>query len=147
MIKLNDIVVCGVSHSNMFWNKSGLECVDVIVSIDYNVDIDSVNLNDYDLSCENISEKSLKYEFGSYMVVVLNQEQLDNIENMSYKDLRYIIQSDVTPDIEEAGNKVSDKELEKAYGFVKEHVKSEDFKACYNRNKIFYQKVILFDMN
>lgn len=132
MIKLNDVVVCGVSHVNIFWGKSGLDCIDVVLSIDYNVDADSVDLDEYGLSCEDMSPKALKQEFASYMVVVLEEKDLDNIENMSYEDLKYIIQSDVTPDVEEAGNRISDEELDKAYDLIKEYLMSDAFKEYYN---------------
>ena len=132
MITLNNIKVLGVEHPNFFERENKFGCVDLVLTIDYEVEATKEDLKEYDLDIQNLSEQGLKEEFASYLMVNVDAEDYKNLDDLDYKNLDYIVLSDLSPEIEESSPELSEEEQIKAFNLIKKYLKSESFKKELN---------------
>lgn len=137
MIKLKDIKVKGVCHANIFTyndekKRDTLEGMDMILYIDYDVDkevsqLDNYQLDEYDL--ENLRET-----FASYISVFLEGDLYNRLDEITYENLDYRIISDVCSGIEMVEQDFSQEQQMIAFEMIKKYVTTDEFKKDLNYN-------------
>lgn len=135
MIKLKDINVRGVSHANVFSydDKKGgraLEGMDIIIYMDYKVDKEASQLENYRLNKYELED--LEDTFASYMSVFLEDDLYKKLDETSYEYLDYRILSDVCPGVEAILQDVSDEQQQIAFKMIKQYLTTEQFKRELN---------------
>ena len=129
MIVLNKIKVESIFFPNIFLTKSkGLEVIDILFNIDYELDEDKVDLERYNIDYEDLEKKTLEEIFNFYMVVPLEYDTYNKLNKMSYNDLEYLILSEMTSDFDEYNQFISDEQKKKAFNLIKDYIKSDEFK-------------------
>lgn len=135
MIKLKDINVRGVSHANVFSydNKKGgraLEGMDIIIYMDYKVDKEASQLENYRLNKYELED--LEDTFASYMSVFLEGDLYKRLDETSHEYLDYRILSDVCPGVEAILQDISDEQQQIAFKMIKQYLTTEQFKRELN---------------
>lgn len=135
MIKLKDINVRGVSHANVFSydDKKGgraLEGMDIIIYMDYKVDKEASQLENYRLNKYELED--LEDTFASYMSVFLEDDLYKKLDETSHEYLDYRILSDVCPGVEAILQDVSDEQQQIAFKMIKQYLTTEQFKRELN---------------
>lgn len=135
MIKLKDINVRGVSHANVFSydDKKGgraLEGMDIIIYMDYKVDKEASQLENYRLNKYELED--LEDTFASYMSVFLEDDLYKKLDETSHEYLDYRILSDVCPGVEAILQDISDEQQQIAFKMIKQYLTTEQFKRELN---------------
>lgn len=143
MIKLNEITILEVMHPNIFIkNKSEVEFIDMVLLIDYKVEIDEEGIREYDLDENDLGQNSLKNEFASYLMVTLDGNLYKKINEISYDELGYILRSDICPEIDDSAYDISVEEQQKAFKLICNYLKTNKFKRELN-DAIEYEKGLI----
>ena len=100
----------------------------MVLYINYKVDKNTFDITKYDMDEEDLKEETLEEIFASFMMVSLEGENYKQLEDMNYDELDYRVVSDVSSDVEEIHQEVSDSEQKKAFEMIKEYVKTDAFK-------------------
>lgn len=137
MIKLKDIKVKGVCHANIFtYNdaKKGctLEGMDMILYIDYDVDKEVSQLDNYQLDKYDL--ENLRETFASYISVFLEGDLYNRLNEITYENLDYRIISDVCSGVEEVEQDFSQEQQMIAFEMIKKYVTTDEFKKDLNFN-------------
>lgn len=143
MIKLNEITVLDVIHPNIFMeSETKIELIDMILAIDYKVEIDEEGIREYDLNENDLDQTSLKNEFSSYLMVTLNEDLYKRIDKISYDTLWYEVKSDICPEIDESVYDISEEQQQRAFKLVRNYLKTNKFKRELN-SAIEYEKSLM----
>lgn len=125
-MKLENIFVNKVYHPNIFFykNTDKVEVIDVLLTMDYEVDEDKLDLKKYRLARRDLEEKRLDEILKCYVCVVLKEDADTKLDEIDYKDLEYLVISD---DFE--GNK---KDAKKHLSFILTgpHLEYQIYQMC-----------------
>lgn len=143
MIKLNEITIFEVMHPNIFVkNKNQVEFIDMVLAIDYKVEIDEDSIREYDLDENDLDQNSLKNEFASYLMVTLDGDLYQRIDEISYDELGYVLRSDICPEIDDSVYDISVEQQQKAFKLICDYLKTNEFKKQLN-DCIEYEKGLI----
>lgn len=128
-MKLKNIQVTGVCHPNIFLhNSKDVEIIDMVMSIDYTIDESTVNFDEYDIPTRELEDSFLEELIPCFMIVPLEEDTYTRMDKIDYKNLEYLILSDVFPDIEKDEQEISDEEKLKAFNLIKDFLETDEFK-------------------
>lgn len=133
-MKLENIFVNKVYHPNIFFykNTDKVEVIDVLLTMDYEVDEDKLDLKKYRLARRDLEEKRLDEILKCYVCVVLEEDAYTKLDEIDYKDLEYLVISDDFEGIEKTVQYIPDSQKLIAFNKVKEFVKTETFMNKFN---------------
>ena len=129
MIKIEDIQVNSLYFTNIFLTKSKeVEVIDVLFNIDYYINEDKIDISKYNITKKDLQTKTIEELFACYMVVPLEFDTYRKIDEISYSALEYLVFSDITSNLDEHNQYISDSQKKIAFNIIKEHLKTEQFK-------------------
>lgn len=128
-MKLKNIKVTEVYHPNIFlYNTNEVEIIDMVMGIDYMIDEDTVNFDECGITLEDLEDNFLEDIIPCYMIVPLEEDTYTKMDEIDYKNLEYLITSDVYSDVEKDEQEISDEEKLKTFNLIKEYLETDEFK-------------------
>lgn len=128
-MKLKNIKVTEVYHPNIFLhNTNEIEVIDVVMGIDYMIDEDTIDFDEYGITLEDLEDNFLEDIIPCYMIVPLEEDTYTRMDEVDYKNLEYLITSDVYSDVEKDEQEISDEEKLKTFNLIKEYLETDEFK-------------------